>query len=123
MAVYPARAKGPMVLAAITLSLAATFWLAIFGQLIFLAPMTQKLLGEFKMRTPWMTERVIFDFMWVVPVIGVVALVICIAVRKKWAWGFTLLVLPLLISLFITMSLFLPTLELLRGIAGQFAQN
>src|SRR5208283_2742416 len=97
------------------------FWLAIFAQLTFLAPMTQKWIAEYKMRIPWLTERVMFDFWWIVPGIAIAAIVLCAVLRNRWAWGFALLVLPLLVNSFVTLSLFIPTLDLLEGLSGQLA--
>jgi hypothetical protein len=104
---------GSRVVAGITMFLSVVFWLAIFGQLSVFAPMTEKLLGDYKARIPVMTSIVLRDFWWLVPVIGICAVIICGALRKKWAWGFGLLVLPLLVNSLVTFSLFIPTLQLL----------
>jgi len=115
--------KGSMILTGITLALSAVFWLAIFFQLTFLAPATVASLLEFKSGVPWLTARVMYDFIWFVPVFAVIALAICMVVRKKWAWGFALLVLPLLINSFVSLSLLMPTLVMLRNLPGQLAGN
>ena len=112
---------GARILVGIGIFLSATFWLLVFGQLTFLAPLTEKLILDCKMRIPWFTERVMFDSWWIVPLIAVAALAGCVAIRKKWAWSFTLLVLPLMINVVVCLGLFVPTLELLRELSGRVA--
>ena len=101
----------------------ALCWLLVFGQLLVLAPKAEQMFGEFKARTPWLAERVMRDGLWVVPVIMTIAFLVCLLMKKRAAWGFALLVLPLLINVVISLSLFVPTLALLDGLIHQLAQR
>ena len=109
------------VLMGIAVLISAVFWLGVFLQLANLAPLTQKLLLDYKARIPWFTERVMVDFWWLAPAIMVATFLACIAIRKKWAWDFALLVLPLLMNLVVCLSLFIPTLLMLRGLSDRLA--
>lgn len=95
-------------------------WLALAGQLFFVVPQVARAFGEFRMKLPWLTELVIAESLWAVPVMAVATLVVCIAFAKRsnWPWAFLLILLPLIINGIVGASLFIPYLEMLDALQG-----
>jgi hypothetical protein len=89
----------------------------------FFAPRTESLMLSFKMRLPVMTEVLMRQSWWMLPVVAIIAFLFCLGIRKRWAWNFSLIVLPLLLNVFVLVSLYLPTMELAIGLQDWFAAN
>jgi hypothetical protein len=53
--------------------------------------------------------------------VAVAAFGVCLTLRKRWAWSFTLLVLPLLLNMVVCLSLLIPTLQMLGGLSARLA--
>src|SRR5438552_2340571 len=115
----PAQAAPPpnLLLMVVAGILSFLLWLAVIGQIVILVPRDERLFGEFGMKVPLLTEWVIRDSRWAVPAITIAAFVVCIGFgrRSPWPWLFLLLLLPLVINVFVGVSLYFPYMEMLEG--------
>ena len=115
----PRSLKWPIVF----VTLALIFWVGVFGQLVIVAPRIMKLLIEFRMRIPYATALVVIHPGWVIALFALwvaVAVVGMIFLRGRWrsVCLFLWMMAPLILNLFVGLSLYLPYRELLEGLNG-----
>ncbi len=110
---------GPGVLIIVGASVAALLLsLAVVFQCLFILPMFEKTLADFKMKVPWFTERVLHDVWWVAPACLAVAVLVCVPRGTRWVGLVLLVLVPLVINLLMLVSLCIPFMELVDGLAG-----
>jgi hypothetical protein len=102
-----------------TIALGLVLWLAAIFQTLFILPRFEKLFLEFAIRMPLPTEAVMRNAWRVVPACVVLAVAIPIAIRRRWAWLFALIRLPILVNLFLFLAYYLPYATLVGGLGGQ----
>jgi hypothetical protein len=91
-------------------------WLGVWLQMTYFIPRTENLMLAFHMRLPLLTAAILKHYWWVLPAVAIVALLFCLGIRKRWAWSFSLMVLPLLLNVLLLVSLYNSTLELAMGL-------
>jgi hypothetical protein len=94
------------------------FWLGVAVLVVLIVPRFDRLFTDFKLRLPWITERVICDAWWVAPACLAAAALSCVAKATRWAGLRLLIVAPLVIILLIVASLYFPYMALLEGLGG-----
>jgi hypothetical protein len=99
--------------------LSLLLWSAVVAQYVWIVLWVERLFVEFKMKLPWLTQHVVHEGKWAVPAITIATLLVCIALgkRSRWAWPFLLILLPLMINVFLGVSLYFPFLEI-HGLSG-----
>ena len=119
---HPQRLSGGTLILFVASALFASFaWLGIWFQMMFFVPRVAATFNEFKMKMPYLTELLMDQLWWIFPAALVVAILIGFAVRKRWAWAFLMIVLPLWLNIIVLVCLFLPTMQLLIGLVEQLA--
>jgi type II secretory pathway component PulF len=130
----PPDAPRPSVaVTAVIVAIAVLLWLAVIGELVFVVPIFEKTLADFKVRLPYSTEVVIAMSRWCVKYFYVLAmpytvLAVCVAgatwairhlARKPklaLAWSALMLLAPALVALLIVLFCYLPYAALLEGL-------
>ena len=117
----PAAPPRSLLLIAMAGIVSVLLWLAVVGQFVFMVPRFERILAEFHMKPPLLTEWVIRDSRWAVPAITLAAFLVCIGLgrRSRWPWLFLLIALPFILNVLVCVSIYVPSMELLEGlIAG-----
>lgn len=116
----PYSTRTILLFAAIAL-FAAMAWCGVVFQLMIFVPRSAKLFADFRMRLPYLTELVLQQGWLLAAIAALVAFGCCLAIRRNWAWSFLLLLLPMMLNVFILVSLYLPTMYLVIGLQDQLA--
>lgn len=99
-------------------SFGVVLWLAVAWQVLISIPRGARLFAEFHVAVPLFTQMVVRFGQFAVPLLAVVTLVMCLKVRRYWAWLWFLIVLPGFLICAVFMSLYIPTATLLRALGG-----
>jgi type II secretory pathway component PulF len=97
-------------------SIGVLLWLGVAWLVAISIPRGERLFADWKMAIPLFTQMVIRFGQWAVPVLASVSLLMCLKVRKRWAWLWFLMVLPAFIICAVFVSLYIPITQLLGAL-------
>jgi hypothetical protein len=99
-------------------SFGVLLWLVVGWLVAISIPRGARLFAEFHMAVPLFTQIVTRFGQMAVPTIAVLTLLMCLKVRKRWAWFWLLMVLPAFIICGVFVSLYFPITRLLGALGG-----
>ena len=114
----PAQPRGSIALTVLQVAVAIVCWFVAAWLTFISIPRGARLFAEFHMAIPMITELVVRFGQIAVPILAITSFLVCLKVRRRWAWLWFILVLPTFIATAVFVSLYLPITKLLVAMWG-----